>query len=542
MKKINLLILLTFTFFINNSAWAEQNSEPLKLYIFYSNDLQAGIGKQEATFMNPNFPPVLGGGAATANIITSYRQKAQKDGDIVLLLDGGDIFKGAPPLGDKSEGLAIVDYMNEVGYDAMVPGNRDFDLGKEAFVRMAERASFHVLAANLTDSATSAPPPSVKPYAIIEKGGIKIGILGIVSQSAEQNDDPQNVAGLDFKAEAPAAQQAIAGLKAQNVNFIIALAHLGLPYDAEEGYEEIKEQDNQNIYKKSYMNAMELAHYVKGIDILISGQIHRGYQQPWEDPVNHTLCFQNYANGGNLGMVTIEIDRESKTIAGYKLPSEDGGLLLLSEDEFWPDEKFDNSIKKMQEKYEQGYGEVIGITENTLTRNSRGESPMGNMMCDAMIEAGGADFAFNNFNSMRFDLNIGAVTPRDVVKVFPHGNSIVVINLKGALLLKLLESSVKGNYAGLAIGGGRLVYEKDRPDEQKIISLTIKGQPVDTAKTYHVATSAYLAEGNYGMNKLADLPAECFNNTGILVREAVIEYIKKHTPLKIENDGRWIKK
>ncbi|MCK5033538.1 MAG: multifunctional 2',3'-cyclic-nucleotide 2'-phosphodiesterase/5'-nucleotidase/3'-nucleotidase, partial [Calditrichia bacterium] len=109
-------------------------------------------------------------------------------------------------------------------------------------------------------------------------------------------------------------------LRQQNVDLIIAVVHMGLPYDTEEGYAELKESIRQNIKKESYLNAMELANQVEGIDILFGGHIHRGYNEPWEDPKNHTLCFQNYGNGGNLGMVSIKIEKATKTISGYELP------------------------------------------------------------------------------------------------------------------------------------------------------------------------------------------------------------------------------
>ena len=120
---------------------------------------------------------------------------------------------------------------------------------------------------------------------------------------------------MDFSAEVPAAQKAVKELREQNVDLVIAVVHMGLPYDTEEGYSELKEANRQNIKKETYLNAMELANQVEGIDILFGGHIHKGYNKPWEDPKNHTLCFQNYGYGGNLGMVSINIDKSNKTIS-----------------------------------------------------------------------------------------------------------------------------------------------------------------------------------------------------------------------------------
>ncbi len=497
---------------------------------------------QKAYYMNPNFPPVLGGGAAAQGVLKKTRIQAEKNGDIVLLLDGGNIFSGAVQIGTASKGEAIIKYMNMAGYDAMVLGNNDFNFGKDNIEFLAQKAHFPIVAANLLDTATDTVPAPVKPYYILEKGGLRIGIFGIISKSAEQADDTSNVAGLQFTPEISAAKNAISALKKEGVDLIIALAYLGLPYDAQEEYNVIKEEEKQEIKKQSYVTTMELARFVPGIDILISGGFNKGYQQPWEDPVNHTLCFQNYASGGNLGMAVLHMDREAKRLSGYTLPSKSGGLLLLSQDEYWPDAEMADSIAALKQKFSPDFDTVLGVTRNTLNRSGRGESPMGDLMCDAMLSAVKADFAFNNFSGMRRDLAIGPITPRDLAGVFPFGNEIVLVTVSGKLLKELMETSVYGSFSGLAISGGRVVYDSKGQDGNKIVRFTIDGKPVDETHIYKIATTTYLAEGNSGMTKLAFLSEERFENTKILIRDAVAEYIRTNSPLRIQIDGRWKKK
>ena len=141
-KKVLFIILTTACLFTANGQ--EQN-----LIIFYTNDLHGGITEQEAEFLNPDFPPILGGGAAAANIIFQARKQAEETDDIVLVLDAGDIFQGTP-IGTKTEGQAIIEYMNDVEYDAVTAGNHDFDLGKDVFIKMTEKANFPILSANIT--------------------------------------------------------------------------------------------------------------------------------------------------------------------------------------------------------------------------------------------------------------------------------------------------------------------------------------------------------------------------------------------------------
>jgi 5'-nucleotidase/UDP-sugar diphosphatase len=512
-----------------------------KIYIFYTNDIHGAITEEEADFLNPEFPPLLGGGAAAANIIFSYRKKAKDNDDIVLVLDAGDIFQGTP-IGTKTAGKAIIDYMNRVGYDAGAAGNHDFDLGKDVFVDLTRRANFPILSANLIDKETGGVFKAVKPYTIIEKKGVRIGIFGITTEATENMSFPKNITGLDFSAEAPAAQRAVNALREKGVDLVIALVHMGLPYDTEEGYRAMKSDEANGKIKVSYLNAMEMAHYVSGIDLLFGGHLHLGYQEPWEDPVNHTLCFQNYGNGGNLGLVEIKIDRRSKTIAGYELPGRNGSLLLLTLDEFWPDSNIYADIKNEQAEVEKGYDEVIGVSKVDLNRSGEGESTMNNLICDAMIQATGADFSLTNFGGIRADLRAGPITRRDLFQVLPFGNSLVVMQMTGEFLKQVVESKISTGRSGLAIGGGMIEFDQNRPDGNKITFFMVGEHPLYPKKEYRLVTTDYLAEGNSGLDLLLQVDEANVAHTGILLRDAVSEYISTHNPLEIKTDGRWKKR
>ena len=170
------LILLSFAL----QAQPEQRTK--KVYIFYTNDLGGRIGEQKARFLNPNFPPVLGGGASAATIINKVRKQARLNGDVVLLVDAGDFLSNTSDLVRNSHGKAIIEYMNRIGYNAIALGINDFDvLGKEV-LRLSAFAHFPFLTANLQVDDSLALQKRVKPYTIIKQNGLTIGILGITSQ------------------------------------------------------------------------------------------------------------------------------------------------------------------------------------------------------------------------------------------------------------------------------------------------------------------------------------------------------------------------
>ena len=114
--------------------------------------------------------------------------------------------------------------------------------------------------------------------------------------------------------------------------------------------------------------------------------------------------------------------------------------------------------------------------------------------------------------------------------------------LDDATLRGLIERKIRGSRSGMAIGGGKVVYRRDGEDGKKIETFLVQGKPLDDDAWYKVATTDYLAEGNSGLDALAEVPEERIDRTGIILREAVTEYVRNHSPLKIKTDGRWIRK
>lgn len=530
--------LVAIGLFFCAAALAREFDNTYRLAVFFTNDIHGGIVPQKAEFLNPEFPPILGGAASAAAIIKQVREEGAEAGFSTLLIDGGDIFQGTL-VGTLSKGMAVIEYMNLMEYDAVVPGNHDFDLGKDNLIELIKASRFPWVSANIYDKETGKPWEWVKPWAIAEKDGFKIGITGVATAGTEQMSFPENIRGLEFRNEITSLQKAVDELRAQEVNLVVALVHTGLPYDPREGYEALKTRTLQSLLETGYVNAMEIAHFVKGIDILLGGHLHKGYQEAWEDPVNHTICLQNYANGGNLGWVDVYIDVPTRSIAGYDYAADKNSLLLLAQDQFWPDSATAEFVQKKRDLYEKGYRDVIGETAGSLVRSSQGESPLNNLICDVMAERAGADFAFMNFGGIRADLRQGPVTREDIFKVLPFDNEIVSFQADGKYIKRILEQRLAGGSRGLAIGGAKVVFNKTLPNGQRVVSVEIGGKPLEPERIYRVATNDYLLEGNSGLEMLKELPRERVAFTGVLVSEAVIQYFKTHSPVKGVLDGRW---
>ncbi|MCB5269682.1 MAG: metallophosphoesterase, partial [Candidatus Cloacimonadaceae bacterium] len=171
-------------------------AEDLRLDIMWSNDVHGGIDRAQATFMNPEFPPQLGGGASAATLIKQVRSWETPNRQS-LLVDVGDFFQGRP-VGTVTQGRAVIEYMNYIGYDAMTVGNHEFDILQDDLEKTLELANFPILTCNVIDKRTGKLPWYAFPYTIVNRMGLRIGLLGFTTTDTEKMSFPENIKNITF--------------------------------------------------------------------------------------------------------------------------------------------------------------------------------------------------------------------------------------------------------------------------------------------------------------------------------------------------------
>ena len=537
---LRVLVLLAGAALVSGAGPAP-NSRIL-LDVLYTSDIHGHIGRDAATFLNPEFPPPLGGGASAATYIQQVRSEDSAQGRHMLLLDSGDIFTGTP-VAAHTRGSAVIQWMNRMGYDAATFGNHDFDLGRENAERLAREAGFPILVGNLIERSTGERPPWLRPSLAIEVEGVRIAVLGYITETTVNMAFEKNIAGLEFRPVADVLPGDVAEARAAGADLVFVLLHQGLPYrlEVEQEYRAMVEREAKGETRRWGLNAMEIAHTVWGVDAIFSGHTHQGFDRPWEDPRTHTLVFEPYANGSSLGHVTLEIDRETKTLIGYDTHFDRGALLTLLEDEMWPDPEEYTLIGEQVAEAERGLEEEIGRAAVPVTGGTAENSLIGFVVTDAFREELGADFAIQNTGGVRGTLMPGAITARDMLTLQPFGNQMVTARLTGALLRALLEDKLMGRGDGIFISGGRVRFDPARTDGDRIVEFTIGGAPVDTARVYTVAMTDYLSEGNSGLSRLRALPDETFMPASFSDREVLTRYVRRTGTLRPVNDGRWMR-
>ncbi len=309
-----------------------QNADRTVVHLMFTNDLHGVFGQQDATFMNPEYPPLLSGFAGFAAYHKKVKAAAKANGEGVLTLDAGNFFQGHP-IATMDHGRSAISMMNDY-YDALVPASYDFIFGVENLQDLNQQSQFPFLAANVSVSG-KAP---FKPYIIQEINGVKIGIVGIVAAQARYDVLARNLKNTTVSSEYDALRKYIPAAKADGADVIIVLTSTGVPYDREDVYDEFVDSLKTGRFDHTKpMNAMVLAHYAEGADVIVAGGVSRGYDTPWFDPNTHAAVLQNYGGGSEFGHIKLVVDSKSKSLVKIETVDYNRVNLSLMDDEFQPD-------------------------------------------------------------------------------------------------------------------------------------------------------------------------------------------------------------
>jgi 2',3'-cyclic-nucleotide 2'-phosphodiesterase (5'-nucleotidase family) len=514
------------------------SGDTIYLNILHTNDIHGGIVPREATFLNPDFPPMIGGGAYIKSYVDNVRQECAENGEYCLLIDVGDIFQGTPT-GNYQGGHFVMEWMDSVGYDMMTLGNHDFDDGMDNLLDLCHQADFPVICTNLVDSSTGEIPEPVIPYEILDFQGVKIAFIGLATPDTYGLVTPELLGSYIFLNEVETTRKYVEEVRRQGADIVILVSHLGQPGDPDRYLQRVFDAwENGEEYTKDFsMNNAELTCLVDGIDLIVSGHTHLGLAHPWESPVSHTLVVQGYANGTGIGRIRLHIDTDTGTLVGYDLPEGEEYISLLH-DQFWPDSACASMIEGFRQIAEAGMDQVIAEAVEQIPRGGA-EHPLGRLIADAMIWSTGADVALMNRGGIRAAIPRGPITPRIIYQAIPFEEDLYTMQLTGSQLKEILETGMQGRRRDMEIGGLTATRDQTRPDGEKMGNIMIGGEPWDPDSTYTLVTTGYLAQGNVGYDIMMNyqaVPAQ------ITLMDAVTDYIRELGEVEADNRMRivWI--
>jgi len=482
--------------------------------LLFTNDVESAYDPIPAFWLEDQ--EMIGGIAEMTTLIKEIRQNEPN----VFLFDSGDIFTGA--LAKLTEGRLAFELMITMGYDAMAIGNHEFEYGHEIFAWQKNRAPFPVLGANFFYKDTD--HPYAQAHAIIERNGIRIGVIGIMGQDAVSAIIPSFIAPLDVTLPSDAVQRSVDELRDQ-VDLIVLLTHQGKTAPMQTNAESdprLQRDIDADIY---------LAGAVTGVDVLFAGHADAGTPEPIVHEKTSTIIMQTYGQATHLGFLQLTLDPNTREITAH-----DGRLIPVDPALYAPDP----AITKKLTDYRSAYPEVQALVGQSAARMNRRyieESDVGNLFTDAFVAIANTDVAFIHSGSLRKDLPAGDVRLVDLLDTYPFVDDVIVKEMSGEQIRRALEQSFTLERGLLQVSGLSVTYDLTQPEGQRLVSLERNDVAVADDDVFTVAAPGFLAEGGDLYIMFAE--SEAIGNVG-KVSDAATAYFAGHNVVAVPLRGRQV--
>ncbi len=506
------LKIFCFCFFLPLLAIPFAHGEQIEIRILHVNDFHG--------FVEPYKPlgseGLLGGIAYLAAKANELRKEKPS-----LLLSAGDMIQG-DNWANLFQAESVIELMNVMRFDAMVLGNHEFDFGQEILKKRISEARFPVLGANVEGL------DYLKPYIIRELNGIRLALIGIVTEDVPASTHPRNVAGLKFTSPVETVGKYMRELK-NKTDVIIVLSHIGYPADR------------------------VLAEKVKGIDVIVGGHSHTKITKPVS--IGRTLIVQAWEHGKALGVLDL-------TVKDGKIIKFEGHLEEIKPEKGKEDKAALAIVNKYKERVDAVLNVRIGEAEVDLDGENvrRRETNLGNFIADIIRSSSGADVAMINGGGIRVSIRKGEVRAKDIYSALPFDNYIVAIKLTGKQIKEALEHGVSGveNEEGRfpQVSGLTFKYSPSEKRGSRIKEIFIAGKPIDPDREYIVATNDFMAVGGDGYKAFGEAMKSSrdfsvmggmmkgekvvYSDSSKWLRDVVVEYIKEKKRIAPKVEGRII--
>lgn len=454
----------------------------------------------------------------TARLITAVAEARARTNNSILV-DGGDQFQGTL-FYTYYKGAMAAEFMNQLGYDGMTVGNHEFDDGPEVLRGFVDTVNFPVLMSNADVSGEPLLSDAIQKSVIIERGGERIGMIGLTPQDTDELASPgPNVV---FTAPAEAVQAEVDRLTAEGVNKIIVLSHSG------------------------YNTDIAIAEATTGVDVIVGGHSNtllgddEDAAGAYPTMVGDTAIVQAYAYGKFLGELNVTFDD-----AG--VITEASGAPLLIDGSVAEDQAAKDRIAELAEPLEEIRNRVVAETSGVLTGDRavcrQMECDMGNLIADAMLDRvadQGIDIALQNSGGIRADIDAGEVTMGEVLTVLPFQNTLSTFEITGEVLLAALENGVSQHEDGagrfLQVAGMTFTVDLSMEPGSRISDVMVGGAPLDLAATYGAVSNNYVRNGGDGFSMFRD--AANAYDFGPDLADVTAEYMAANGTYEPYTDGR----
>jgi 5'-nucleotidase len=505
--------------------------------------------------------------------MSGYFVAARKLDAETVLLDSGDMFQGTI-VSNMGEGAAVAKFFNYAGYSAAAVGNHEFDfgpVGPDSIVRSANQdplgalkarigeSRFAYLGANICslDEDACADPASYKtagfvlPYIIKQVQGVNVGIIGLTTAATPDTTMRPNVSRLKFFPLYQALDRYVPEMKSRGADVIVVIAHSGGKCDAQNGCtssdEIFQTLDSVSDGTRKAIGVVLGGHThnkvnveYHGVRVVIAGRYGQSFGYT-------TLDF--HGTDGSTKASSELVDFCQNVYADTKACDKGTGALVAPGFHNVPVVADAAATQLLAKEFADAdvIGKlVVGKAPAALSRDTRPESTMGDMMADALRACfdsadctSRADVALQNNGGVRSEIGAGDVTYNAVFQSMPFDNCVATAQMTGSQLRDLLALWFDANKELPQVSGLTIHFAPNAQTtrtivngagaKRAVIDPIVSIEPFDAAKVYSVEMSDFLATGGEGLDFIMThlSPAPSINYDRKL-RDAMVDYFKAH--------------
>jgi 2',3'-cyclic-nucleotide 2'-phosphodiesterase / 3'-nucleotidase len=531
------------------------NAEEMRISVLATTDLHGNLFPYDYYTARP----VDRGLAKIASLIQDARSQNPNN----LLIDCGDTIQGTPfesvyqeyietghlPLtlafaGPPLQRDPMMLAMNDIGYDAMVVGNHEFNFGLKNLAQARAAADFPWISANIIAN----PGASVKPFApyfIKTVAGVKIAIVAITTPSIPDWESEEHYHGYHFENGVDVARRAVAEARErEHPDVVILAAHSGLDRDPKTPAVPSGDSREDMIY--------QIATEVKGIDAIIFGHTH---QQLAELNLGGVLLMQPKNWGMSLGRMDFVFDRDAS--GSWKIISKTSRLIPVT-----AATPSDAKVLEIGRPYHELAERYLNtqIADAPVSLDARLARVQDTALLDAVQQVqlfySNADVSFASAFNTRVAIPKGPVTVREIAALYVYENELYAIEGNGKMVREALENAARyfqtcsGDCSAGPLINRRVIgynydmaegvdYEIDltRPVGERIRNLRWHGQPLQDMQPLRIAVNNYRSGGSAGYTIFRG--AKIVWRSGDEIRDLVIRYYIEHKELPTKPVDNW---
>ncbi len=454
--------------------------------------------------------PVDNGKAGGLARVAALKKQLAAAGKTPVLVLAGD-FLSPSVASTVFKGQQMVDALNAAGLDLATLGNHEFDFGPDVLRQRMREAKWQWVVSNVTDEKTGKPLEGAAPYVIRKYGPLTVGYLGLLLPGSEISPDRRQ--GIRIEDPFAAAARLLPVLKQKGADTIVALTHL------------------------DYADDRRLAQRFPQIDVIIGGHDHF----PITSVVDRTLISKAGSDARFVARIDLnrakrrdDLERHHELVPiTPALPEEPETARIAADYEARLSKEMDQVVATTRTPLD-------GIEEKV--RSS--ETNLGNLMADAMRADVEADVALLNSGSIRGNrvYPAGKLTRRDLVAMHPFGGVIAKVEVTGAVLLEALNHGVGRLPEALGrfpqVSGLTFRIDASAPTGQRVRDVRVQGKPLESGRTYTVATNDYLLEGGDGYQMLAKARVLVSPEQGNMLVAGLENYLRSRKEVAPDVEGR----